>query len=365
MTFRQRLSGADRGRHRPARQLSRDKPLKFLTRKRRRPLIALGLGRNLLNRCIGKIRFSADLAEVGAGPAERDIAYAAREGMPLIEDQDFATYCGRIGNLFSRHGRCPPFRLHDAARGWMAREIPLWHCIDVIERYLAGYGRSCPSGSGDHDFVWLSGLIETSWHDRSFAKPPRPTPKHSHHHDWLDEYGVEEPSQRPGRRATFGAAPKLDSKHDSFEPDRAAVRQRTAGAVSPVGGTRSISPQKIHPERNTSNSSGPMPAPSRKKIDTAVDWLRAELATGERPAAEVEANALCAGIAPRTYDRARKCLGVTSRRIGFGRWARYMIALPTVHGTPREGVNKVGVACPAPLSGNSKRARDVGQARKE
>jgi len=85
-----------------------------------------------------------------------------------------------------------------------------------------------------------------------------------------------------------------------------------------------------------------MPAPSRKKIDTAVDWLRAELATGERPAAEVEANALCAGIAPRTYDRARKRLGVTSRRVGFGRWAKYMIALPMLDRTPEASSTDAG-----------------------
>jgi GH15 family glucan-1,4-alpha-glucosidase len=48
------------------------------------------------------------------------------------------------------------------------------------------------------------------------------------------------------------------------------------------------------------------------------------------------------GIAPRTYDRARKRLGITSRRIGFGRWAKYMIALPVVHGTPSEGANMAG-----------------------
>jgi hypothetical protein len=70
--------------------------------------------------------------------------------------------------------------------------------------------------------------------------------------------------------------------------------------------------------------------------------LRTELAAGEQAAAEVEAKALCAGISPRTYDRARKRLGVTSRRIGFGRWAKYMIALPGLHGTPSEGANMAG-----------------------
>jgi len=81
---------------------------------------------------------------------------------------------------------------------------------------------------------------------------------------------------------------------------------------------------------------------AQKKIDLAVVWLRTELASGERPAAEDEAKALCIGISPRTYNRARKRLGVTSRRIGFGRWAKYMIALPVVDGTPSEGANMAG-----------------------
>jgi len=226
----------------------------------------------------------------------------------------------------------------------MTRDIPLSHCVDVIERYLTGYGRSCPSGSGDRNFVWLSRLIETSWYDRSFARPPRPTSKHTRHHDWLDEYGAEEPNQMPSRRAAFTARPPNSvAKPASCELGRVG-RQKAAGAVSPVGGTRSVSPQKIPPKRSASQSSGPMPAPGPKKVDIAVAWLRTVLTAGERPAAEVEAEARCVGISARTYDRARQRLGVTSRRIGFGRWAKYMIALPVVDGTPSEGANMAGAA---------------------
>ncbi len=262
--------------------------------------------------------------------------------MSAIGVVDLSTFCGRIGTLYRRHGLCPPFSLYDAAQGWIARGIPLSHCVDVIERFLSRHAGSCYSGSGDWNFAWLNSLIQTTWYERSFARPPGPAPQRNRYDSWSDNYGSEEPNQRSHRGADLSAAPKLDSKHDSFEPDMIAVRQNAAGAVSPVGGNRSVSPQKIHPKRSASKSSGPMPAPSRKKIDTAVDWLRAELATGERPAAEVEAKALCVGIAPRTYNRARKLLGVTSRRIGFGRWAKYMIALPAVHGTPSEGPNMAG-----------------------
>src|SRR5258708_2044102 len=100
--------------------------------------------------------------------------------------------------------------------------------------------------------------------------------------------------------------------------------------------------QGPQPLRSAPKSSGRTLQSTPKKIDTAVALLRAELASGERPAAELEAGALCIGISPRTYDRARKRLGVTSRRIGFGRWAKYMIALPVVDGTPSEEANMAG-----------------------
>jgi hypothetical protein len=250
--------------------------------------------------------------------------------MTSIDDVDLATYCGRVGNLYVRDGLSPPFGLYHAAQGWMARGIPLSHCIDVIERYFAGYGRSCPSGSGDRNFAWLNSLIQTTWYDRSIVSPPRPAS--SRHHDWLREPDAEEPNQRPGHGAAVAAGPPNSvSKVDGFEPGHVGLRQKTAK------NSKSACPRQIrHPQSSGSKRSGQTIAPSPKKIDVAATWLRSELANGERAAAEIEAKALCAGIAPRTYDRARKRLGVISRRIGFGRWAKYMIALPVLHGTPRE-----------------------------
>src|SRR5258707_410545 len=257
-------------------------------------------------------------------------------------DIDLATFCGRIGNLYGRHGLCPPFALHAAAQGWMAREIPLSHCVDVIEQFLGRHAGSCYSGSGDWNFAWLNSLIQTSWYERSFVTPPRPAPQQSRQENLSDNYGSQEPNQRSRRGADMIAAPKLDSKHDSSAPDRIGVRQKAARAFSHARDNRSAFPQQTrHRPRGAPKSSGPTPA-NPKKIDLAVALLRSELASGERPAAEVEANALCAGIAPRTYDRARQRLGVTSRRIGFGRWAKYVIALPGRHGTPSEGANMAG-----------------------
>jgi hypothetical protein len=260
--------------------------------------------------------------------------------MSAICDVDLATFCGRIGNLYMRHRMCPPFALRDAVQRWIARDIPLWHCVDVIERFLSRHAGSCYSGSGDWNFAWLNSLIQTSWYERSFVTPPRPTPKHARHDDWLDEHGAKELNERPGRRAAFTAGPHTPvSKPASFEPGRVGLRQKAARARD----TRSAFPQQgFQPPRSAPKSSGPMPAPGPKKIDLAVALLRTELASGERPAAEVEAKALCIGIAPRTYDRARQRLGVTSRRIGFGRWAKYVIALPVVHVTPGEEANMAG-----------------------
>jgi hypothetical protein len=262
--------------------------------------------------------------------------------MFAIHDVELATFCGRIGNLYGRYGLCPPFTLRDAAQGWIAKGIPPSHCIDVIKRYLDRHAGSCYSGSGDRNFSWLNQLIQTSWYERSWSTQARPAPKQSRHPDCGDNYAAGEPNQRPRHRAVITAGlPNLVSKTDSFKPDRLGLRQAAARTTSPARETACR--QQIHqPQRSASRLAGQTLPPAPKKIDAAVAWLRTELAAGERAAAEVEANARCVGIATRTYDRARKRLGVTSRRVGFGRWAKYMIALPVVRGTPNQGANMAG-----------------------
>ena len=207
-------------------------------------------------------------------------------------------------------------------------DIPLWHCIDVIQRYLDRHGRSYASGSGDRNFTWLSGLIERTWYDRSFATQPHPASKHEH--DNVGDYGADEQSRQAGRRT------RHTSRLPNFDPTSAV------GAFSRATPSRSTSADQIIPAPSGRSGSPGKAQPSPKKLQIAVAWLRTELAAGEQAAAVVEAKALCAGIAPRTFDRARQRLGVTSRRMGFGRWATYMIALPAVHGTPSEGTNMAG-----------------------
>ena len=56
----------------------------------------------------------------------------------------------------------------------------------------------------------------------------------------------------------------------------------------------------------------------RSALEDAEDWLRSELSGGPVPARRIEALAKRAGISPRTLRRARKSLGVVTRRAGFG-----------------------------------------------
>ena len=60
-----------------------------------------------------------------------------------------------------------------------------------------------------------------------------------------------------------------------------------------------------------------------------MEFLRAALADGERPATEVLHEATALGIAEMTLRRARKALGVLVRRQGFGKDGRFLLALPS------------------------------------
>ena len=59
-----------------------------------------------------------------------------------------------------------------------------------------------------------------------------------------------------------------------------------------------------------------------------MEFLRAALADGERPATDVLTEATALGIAERTLRRARKVLGVLVRRQGF-KDGRFLLALPS------------------------------------
>src|SRR5438093_7765023 len=68
----------------------------------------------------------------------------------------------------------------------------------------------------------------------------------------------------------------------------------------------------------------------------AMEFLRAALADGERPATEVLNEATVLGIAEITLRRARKALSVRVRRQGFGKEGRFLLALPSNGADPAD-----------------------------
>jgi putative DNA primase/helicase len=73
----------------------------------------------------------------------------------------------------------------------------------------------------------------------------------------------------------------------------------------------------------------------RNLLDEALDFLREELRNGEVGADEMKKRAEDAGIAPRTFKRARAKLGVVSRREGFGAGSKSLLSLPDHHTEPK------------------------------
>ena len=76
---------------------------------------------------------------------------------------DLGTFCGRVGNLYVKHGLSPPFELRNTAAAWLADGIELSHCLDVVEQHLRDHAASCRSGSGDRLLSWLDKRVRHSW----------------------------------------------------------------------------------------------------------------------------------------------------------------------------------------------------------
>jgi hypothetical protein len=85
--------------------------------------------------------------------------------MTSIDDVDLDTYCGRVGNLYCRHGLCPPFTLRRIAADWIASEIAISHIVAVIDRHLTDHRKRYYSGSGDALFSWLDEFIRKTWRE--------------------------------------------------------------------------------------------------------------------------------------------------------------------------------------------------------
>jgi putative DNA primase/helicase len=72
----------------------------------------------------------------------------------------------------------------------------------------------------------------------------------------------------------------------------------------------------------------------RNLLDEAVDFLREELRNGEVGVDEMKRRAENAGIAARTFKRARAQLGVITKKKGFGSDGKFFLSLPD-HGEPK------------------------------
>src|SRR5438094_9121956 len=115
---------------------------------------------------------------------------------------------------------------------------------------------------------------------------------------------------------------------------------RTPGAV-PARATVAVQRASRQPTRRKDSFAHPAPEVDRAALADAMEFLRAALADGERPATEVLTEATALGIAEITLRRARKALRVNVRRQGFGPDGRFLLALPS------NGSDAAAVASPS------------------
>jgi hypothetical protein len=237
--------------------------------------------------------------------------------MTSIDDVDLDTYCGRIGNLYGRHGLCPPFTLRHVAAGWKTNGIALSHIVAVIDRHLTDHRRRYNSGSGDTLFNWLDEFIRKTWNEQHVspqAKLSRPAMQGIFDREWVDRQpsANHEVDHRPsptGREVPVGNRPDA--------PGCGRADQALPQSVKSIGQERK----------------------QLKQIDRALAFLRCELADGEVAATLLEEKAKAGGISPRTLDRARALLNITCRRTGFAKTGKSWLSLPTTpkdFTTPRE-----------------------------
>jgi hypothetical protein len=227
--------------------------------------------------------------------------------MTSIDDVDLDTYCGRVGNLYGRHGLCPPFTLRHVAADWKASGIALSHIVAVIDRHLNEHRRRYYSGSGDALFSWVDENIRRTWREQHFSPPraqaSRPTMQRFPDRDRVDRQRSSDHEVDPRRSPTGQAAP-VASRSD-------VLGRATADRAAPHS-VKSIGQKRQQP----------------KRIDQAIAFLRRELADGEVAAARLEEKAKASGMSLRTLDRARARLQVISRRTGFAKDGKCWLSLP-------------------------------------
>jgi hypothetical protein len=223
-------------------------------------------------------------------------------------DVDLATFCGRIGNLYGRHGLCPPFELRRVAAEWKASGIALSHVVAVIDRHLSDHRRRYYSGSGDALFSWVDEIIRKTWYEQHVsppqAKPSQPT------------------MQRIAERERVDRQPSAGHEVDRMRSS--TRREAPVGNWSDAPGCG----RADHALPQSVKSIG-QKRKQLKQIDRAIAFLRRELADGEVAAALLEERAKANGLSLRTLDRARARLNITCRRTGFAKTGKSWLSLPT------------------------------------
>jgi hypothetical protein len=228
--------------------------------------------------------------------------------MTSIDDVDLDTYCGRVGNLYGRHGLCPPFTLRHVAADWKASGIALSHIVAVIDRHLNEHRRRYYSGSGDALFSWLSELVRRTWDEKNLSSP-----------------------RIQSAQATFPRTADHERVDRQTSVDHEIdIRRCPSGREAPVGNQPDAPGcgRADQPQPQSAKSIGPK-GRGLKRIDQAIAFLRRELADGEVAATCLEKKAKASGVSLRTLDRARARLKVISRRTGFAKDGKCWLSLPT------------------------------------
>jgi hypothetical protein len=74
-------------------------------------------------------------------------------------DRIYDMFVARAGNLYTRKGLCPPFRLREHAVRWREDGIDLEFCLEQIRVHLEKHSGWYRCGAGDKGMGWLDMII--------------------------------------------------------------------------------------------------------------------------------------------------------------------------------------------------------------
>jgi hypothetical protein len=197
----------------------------------------------------------------------------------VCELKDFTQFIGAIGNLYVRRNLSTPLDLKRYAKAWLEDGISPSHCIEQTRLYLERYGHAYRVGSGESSLPFLDKFIRKTWLE-------------------LQYFPAGGRSGNEKSESESLAPPIIEESHEDL--------------VKPWYGPKAPLYR----------------APAQSAEDYAIAFLYRELAEGELSVRELKKRAAAAKIADRTLDRARKKVGVVSRRTGFGKSARHWVSLP-------------------------------------